>query len=478
MGAKIKPLSYLRTDFVNAELFNAIYGKYLKFDHKQERWLIWKLELNRWAADREHQVRLFMKEGARQRLKAATDAPHDDERKYQIRWALESESRYRIVSALELAKSLSPISDVGNSWDANPWLFGVANGLVNLRTGNLRRAKPEDRITLYSPIPFDPAATCPKFEKFILEVCNGDLELVHFIQRAIGYTLTGSVDEQCAFFCYGTGANGKSTLLGILYYIFGDYAVNLPFSGLEIAGRGSIPNDIVMLVGRRFATAIETHEGVRLNEARIKAITGGDPITARHLYQENFTFNPTHKLWLAFNHKPVIADESEGMWRRVRLIPFTRNFSGSQRDNRLLEKLKAEAPGVLAWAVRGSLLWQKKGLGQPQAVTTATAAYRAESDHLEHFISDCCEVEPNASVTSAALWERYQRWTAANSETSLKQAALGERLKQRGLKDERFGHVGTRGWRGIRLVDTAQPGEQDAVTQPPKASRELVLDDL
>src|SRR5262249_19627626 len=160
--------------------------------------------------------------------------------------------------------------------------------------------------------------------------------------------------------------------------------------------------------GRRFATAIETGESVRLNEARIKAITGGDPVTARHLFKNFFTFAPTHKLWLGGNHKPVIADNSDGMGRRMRLIPFVRPVTGAAMDKKLLDTLKSEAPGVLAWAVRGCVVWQKEGLGEPPAVTEATAAYRDESNHLTQFIEDCCVVEPSRTVTSADLWRQYQ----------------------------------------------------------------------
>ncbi len=460
MNGKLKLKSYSRTDSGNAELFADVCGKYVRFDHKRGRWLIWDLEHSRWFEDGTGQVRQLVKGAARQRLKAAAEISDDTERKSHTRWALESESRYRIDAALELAKSIQPIADNGRGWDAEPLLFSASNGVIDLQTGKGRRAKQEDHITLYSPVQFDSTAKCPRFERFILEICNGDPQLAAFIQRAIGYSLTGCVDEQCAFFCYGTGANGKSTLLNLLHYIFGNYAVNLPFSALELTGRGSIPNDTAMLAGRRFATAIETRESVRLNEARIKAITGGDPITARHLYHEHFTFNPTHKLWLAFNHKPIIADESEGMWRRVRLIPFTRNFSGSDRDNKLLGILKAEAPGILAWAVRGSLQWQREGLGEPQAVKSATSAYRAESDHVEEFIGECCGVEPSATVTSAALRERYINWTTQNEETPLSQNAFAERLRQRGLQKDRDGHAGTRTWRGIRLIEAVPSPEQ------------------
>jgi putative DNA primase/helicase len=469
MSRQRKVQIYLRTESGNAEMFAAHYGEEVRFDHKQGRWLIWNRKRSRWVEDKQNKVRGMMAAMARRRLRSALRLPeHHEDRQKQIGWALSSESRYRIDASLELAESVPPISDSGEKWDTNPMLLGVANGVVDLRTGRLRDAKPEDRVTLYSPVAFDGDAKCPRFQQFILQVCNGDTELVGFIQRAVGYALTGLTGEQCLFFCDGTGANGKSTLLGVLHYILGDYAVNVPFSALEKAGRSSIPNDLAMLAGRRFATAIETGEDVRLNESRIKAITGGDPVTARYLYHENFTFDSTHKLWLAFNHKPRIADESEGMWRRVRLIPFTKQFSGAERDDKLLDKLKAEAPGVLAWAVRGSLVWQKDGLGEPQIVVNASTEYRAESDHLAQFIEDCCVVSPGGSVPSAELWKGYLRWAEDNEEVPLSRPAFTQRMEQKGFRPGRSGHQGTRTWVGLILY-------ADTLTHADTASQDFPM---
>jgi putative DNA primase/helicase len=223
------------------------------------------------------------------------------------------------------------------------------------------------------------------------------------------------------------------------------------------------------------ATAAETNEGVRLNEARIKVLTGGDPITARRLYHENFTFDPTHKLILAFNHKPIIADDSEGMWRRVRLIPFTRQFMPAEKEKDLPQTLKAEASGILTWAVQGCLLWQEGGIGEPPAVAKATAAYREESDHLGEFVEDCCAVESGATVASGVLWQEYKRWTIVNKEVPLSRQTFSERLEKRGFRRDRCGHGGTHTWVGLRLADTAAtqspaglhktPPDGDVVTQ-------------
>ena len=453
MSRNKRKKEYLRTESGNAERFAAEYGTLVKFDHQRERWLLWDSLRHRWLEDRQSKVRVLMRETIRQQFRRVVDLPESDERKKEIRWSLRSESRNVLDASLELAKSIAPLGDDGEGWDANPWLLGVANGIVDLRTATLRQAKTDDHITLYSPVAFDRGAKCPHFEKFIFEVCNGDKELVGFIQRAMGYTLTGLSDEQCLFLCHGSGANGKSTLLGIVHHILGDYAVNVPFSALEKQGRSNITNDLAMLSGRRFATALETGEDVQLNEARIKTITGGDQITARYLYHEHFTFNPTHKLWLAVNHKPRILDESEGMWRRMRLIPFEKQFSGENRDNKLSDKLKAEAPGILAWAVEGALQWQKEGLGQPPSVAKATAAYRKESDHLAGFLDECCLRLPARGVPVAALWKRYLQWAEDNEEPTLSRRAFSDRMQRAGYRKGRSGHGGTRVWVGLTLAD-------------------------
>jgi putative DNA primase/helicase len=463
--SKRKAQSWPRTDTGNAELIAALYGKLLRYDHAQGRWLIWNERRRRWSEDKANDVWKFAVAAARRRRAVAARSTDAAKSKPEILWSFDSEQRYGVVAALDMARSLPPISDPVGGWDADPWLFGVANGVLNLKTGRLREERPDDRITKHSPVCFDPAAKCPRFERFLSEIFTGDIELVDYIQRMTGYCLTGSVEEQCVFCWYGSGANGKTTLAGVLRYIFGGYAVNLPFSALEMKSRNS--NDMVALAGARLATAAETNEGVRLNEARIKVLTGGDPITARKLYHENFTFGPTHKLILAFNHKPIIADDSEGMWRRVRLIPFTREFKGKEKEKDLPQTLKAEASGILAWAVRGCLLWQENGMGAPPAVAKATAAYREESDHLGVFVEDCCAVELGATVAAGVLWQEYKRWTSVNKEVPLSRQTFSERLEKRGFRRARCGHDGTHTWVGLRLVDTAatqSPAGPDADT--------------
>jgi putative DNA primase/helicase len=254
---------------------------------------------------------------------------------------------------------------------SDPWLFGVENGVIDLRTGSLRAGRQKDFITMHSDLPFDASAKAERWEQFLREIFDGNEEVIDFVQRAVGYSLTGLTSEQCFFACWGAGSNGKTTFLEMLRQVLGSYAYNAPFSMLELTARGSIPNDVAALVNRRLVTGSETNELSRWNEQRVKVLTGCDDITARFLYNEFFTFTPIAKFWLAFNHKPIVDDASHGFWRRVRLIPFLHRFEGAAADQDLMKKLRAESPGILAWAVRGCLKWQQEGLGIPEIVKLA-----------------------------------------------------------------------------------------------------------
>lgn len=319
---------------------------------------------------------------------------------------------------------------------------------------------PNDRITLHSDISFDPYAECPRWLGFLDEVFGGNSELISYVHRAVGYSLTGQTSEQCFFCCHGEGANGKSTFLSAVGYALGSYASNLPFSAFELAARATIPNDVATLPGRRFVTAIETDESVRLNEARIKALTGCDLITARSLYREFFIFKPVAKFWLAFNHRPVVTDDSHGFWRRVHIIPFLRQFD-PHSDPTLEETLGTEAPGILAWAVRGCLEWQSAGgLNPPTIVQEAAQTYRDENDPLRDFIADACIVHPNAVVTLAGLWEHYLNWaTQSGAQDALKRSAFTRRMEAKGFRKARIGHNRDWTWLGIcRRVDAEGQG--------------------
>lgn len=437
------------TDSGNGEYVAHHHGNDLRYDHRRGHWLVWRG--HHFERDADAHVRRIVRQAMRQRLLDATALEDEDKRKKAAAWALSSESHAKLDAAICEAASVVPIADAGASWDLDPWLLGVHNGVLDLHTGQLRPGQRTDRITMQAAVTFDAAAQCPRWHTFVEEILGADPQLVEFVQRSVGYSLTGLTVEQCWYLLHGSGSNGKSTFLKVLSTLLGDYSHNMPFSTVERQQRSSIPNDIAALVNRRFVVASETNSGTRLNEARLKALTGDDALTGRFLHGEFFTFEPCSKLWLSTNHKPVVDDDSHAFWRRLRLIPFEQTFD---LDTTLSDTLKAEMPGILNWALAGCLKWQQDGLQPPLAVLNATQAYEDESEGLQDFLHDTCRlVQVPETVTSfdtayatraADLFAAYTRWADRLQMTRgdrLKVTGFGRKLGKRFRKDKDiFGH--------------------------------------
>jgi putative DNA primase/helicase len=401
----------------------------VRYDHTRERWLLAN-DVGIWEPDPTERVHRLVIDMMRARQERANLLSGDAKKKYW-NWAVNGESRKRITNTLALAQSVPPLADLGDTWDPDALLLGVPNGVIDLRTGTLRPALPSDRVTMRGRVPYDPKAVCPLWEKTVEEIFDGDTDLTAFIQRALGYSLTGDCREECFFLCYGEGANGKGTLMNTYGAVMGDYADNLSFSALELQNRstGASPK-LAKLVGRRFVTASETGD-VRLNEARVKALTGCDPLTARFLYENELTFIPVAKFWPATNQKPLVRDDSDGFWRRVHMIPFTQSFSG--RENKTLkDDLRNEAAGILAWAVRGCLDWQRSGLTPPDCVRAATREYRRESEQLTRWIDANCDICADGRLPALPAFENYKKWCERQRERQdLNQTTFGKKMKER-----------------------------------------------
>lgn len=439
-----------QTDAAFAEKFAATHGLDFRYDHRRGVWLHFRSP--RWRPDVDGEVYRCAIQFIRDCQADAVDIVDREHRKKALDFAMRAESKAAIDRLVGLARYLRPIADAGEGWDRDPWLLGVLNGVVDLRTGELRPGDPADRITMSTGAAYVSGAECPRWWQFLAEIFGGDEALIDFVWRFVGYTVSGMTSEQILALFYGRGGNGKSVFLDVVAFVLGDYAHNLPFSTIELKQRASIPNDLAALERRRFVTASETNDGTRLNEARIKALTGCDQMTARFLHGEWFSFRPVAKFVLAVNHKPVVRDDSPGFWRRIRLVPFLQSFEGRRRDDGLAETLKAEAPGILAWAVHGCLEWQRRGLDAPAVVTQATGEYREDSDPLAEFLVSCCEAEPDAVTKAGAAQEAYARW----AETQ--RLDKGDRLSAKDFSrrlGERFPRRHTReGWHydGLRVV--------------------------
>src|SRR5215217_1945385 len=387
----------------------------------------------------------------------------EGEQKKIAEWARGSQSSERLKAMWTLAKADPAVSP--EELDTDPMLLNVENGTIEFRNGALRPHRPEDLITKLAPVEFDPAAQAPRFYKFLKQILVGE-ELIAFVQRFLGYSLTGSTKERSSLaVLHGVGKNGKSTLVELFQDLMGDYSsVAHPNTIMRQSFSDSTAQyQLAELKGARFVSVSETKRGVELEEAVVKQITGSDTISARAPYGKPFTYRPQFKLWLSTNHKPEITDGSEAIWDRMRLIPFTQRFDGKKADPKLPEKLREELPGVLAWAVRGCVEWGPNGLGTSAAVESATAEYRAETDVVERFFEDECEFGPEKRVTRTALFEAWERWCDAEGEDAGKQTGFTQTMRERGVvKGFREGKVEkVRGWHSVGL--TTGPSETESV---------------
>ena len=438
------------TDASHAERFAQCYGLDLRYDHRRDRWLIY--EGPRWKPDIDGGVYRLAIQFARMRQMQSVLITDRKVRELALKHFIAAESKNALDRCVALARVLPPIADSGEHWDLDPWLLCAPNGVIDLKTGYIREGDPADRITMSTAVEYDPHADAPRWRQFVSEIFDGNTELASFVQRFVGYSLTGCTHEQILSFLYGRGANGKGTFMNTITYVLGDYAYNMPFSTIEMRQRSAIPNDVAALEKRRWVTGSETNEGTRLNEARIKALTGCDPITARFLHGEWFTFQPVAKFILAVNHKPTVQDDSYGFWRRIRLVPFMRQFIGDQRDPTLEGQFREdEAKGILRWCVEGCLAWQRLGLAEPDVIMTATNEYRQDSDILSDFFTMCVEDDDTSSVQASAIQQLYQKWADRNG--IQKQERMSAKLLGQRLAEKLTRRHTRQGWiyEGIRL---------------------------
>ena len=356
---------------------------------------------------------------------------------------------------IQLARSLPELAVIQAQVDADPWLLACNNGTLDLHTGKLRPSRKEDLITRLAPVDYDEGAECPLWEAFLLDIMAGSAELVAFLQRAVGYTLTGDTREECIFILWGNGANGKSKFIETIRAMLCDYARGTPFSTFaQTKGNEDAPrNDLARLDGPRFVTAAEGVQGKPLDEATVKSVAGADMITSRFLNQEFFDYPPQFKVWLSTNHKPRIKGTDEGIWRKLRLVPFTVTFDGKggnpPPDTDLLPKLRAELPGILAWAVRGCMAWQAEGLVSPPEVLAAIQEYRDEEDVLADWIADECYLMEGGTAQAKALYRNYREWCEEHdNKYPLSQKRWGGSLTSRGCTRKK---QGVWHWEGIVL---------------------------
>jgi putative DNA primase/helicase len=349
------------------------------------------------------------------------------------------------------ARSDPALAVTSESWDAHPFLLGTPGGTVDLRTGILRDADPRDRITkLASVEPSAKAKSCPRWCDFLAEATGGDTALVRFLQQWAGYALTGDTRAHALVFIYGPGGNGKTVFLNVLTGILADYATVAAMDTFTASRWDRHSTELAMLRGARLVTASETEEGRAWAEAKVKQLTGGDPITARFMRMDNFTFRPAFKLTIVGNHRPVLRNIDDATRRRFNIVPFTRK--PEKPDPQLEERLKAEWPAILRWAIEGALDWQANSLVRPDSVLAATEDYFATQDVFAHWLDEACDFEPGNSHkwgAGSALFGSWRVFAEHAGEAAGTQKAFADQLHRRGAEPHRTG--GARGFRGIRL---------------------------
>lgn len=439
------------TDLGNARRLVDLHGKDLRYCHPWSQWLVW--DGCRFRPDDTGEIYRLAQHTVAMMYQDAGRLTDEDKRKALATHAMRSESAGRLEAMISLAQSDYRVAITPDKLDRNPWLLNCPNGTIDLRTGIMRDADRADLITKLTASPCAPldAASAPRWEDFIFRVLNDRVPLLAFVHRALGYAITGSTSEQVIFILHGSGANGKSTLLDCVLNILGDYACYTPASSLQVQRGESIPNDLARLKGHRVVAAMEMDEGRRLAEALVKQMTGREKITARFMRGEWFEFSPEFTVFLATNHRPEIRGTDHAIWRRIRLVPFNVTIPPEEQDRELPEKLMEEAPAILAWLVKGALIWQEEGLGNSPEVDEATAEFRAEQDGIGEFMASKVEFQAGSVTTSAELFGAYKSWCEEANEKMLTRKQFAYRVSERGVSKSR-GHANKIIWHGITVT--------------------------
>lgn len=362
----------------------------------------------------------------------------------------------KVYAVEHMARSDRRAAGHPTEFDADTMLLNTLGGLVDLRTGEVSRATPGALCTKQAQA--RPKGDCPRWKQFLAEVTGGDVEFQRYLQRVAGYCLTGETREHAVFFVYGPGGNGKSVFSNTLAYVLGDYARSAPMSTFVASSNEKHPTDLAMLAGARLVTAGETEHGQRWAEAKLKQLTGGDTIAARFSRQDFFEYRPQFKLLATGNTQPELRSVDAAMRRRLQLIPFTLPVPPERMDSQLEDKLRAEADGILAWAIEGCLEWQRIGLAPPEVVRTASANYFEEQDSLQEWLGECCDVGAAYRELPGLLFESWQKWAEKAGEFVGTKKALGQKLEQAGFAKARANGIA---WRSGLRVKPGQVPDRD-----------------
>lgn len=421
---------YPLNDSGNAKRLIDKYKGTIKYNFDNKVWMIWNGKV--WREDKTEEIKRLADQVI-QEMKIEAFLEEDINRQKELLKNVNRASSSRGKDAMiREAMHLEGVPVLNSDFDVDKDLLNTQSGILKLSTGEIIEHNPEfyqSKITNAKISYNEPK----RWLKFIDEIFGKDKELKRFIQKAVGYTLTGSTEEQVAFFCYGTGQNGKSVFLNTISDIMGNYAAQTQAETILMrsSNQGQATSDIARLKGARLVTTIEPNEGVRLNEGLVKQLTGGDTVTARFLYGKEFEFKPEFKLWMATNHKPIIRGTDDGFWRRMRLIPFTIKIPDDKIDKRLTETLRKEMSDILGWAIEGLRMWLKEGLGMPKSIVAATKEYRNEMDVINNFLDNCVMEVPGHREKATDIYNKYREWAKANNEYIMSNTKFGSEMAKR-----------------------------------------------
>lgn len=420
---------YSYDDTGNAARFKDAYGEIIRYSYVRKNWYFYDSKI--WLIDQQGMIKnladrvvekmkdepVYVPEGADAEEMQKAFSKH-------IKSTRNSRGKTNMLKESEHLLPVQPYE-----FDSDVHLFNVQNGYLDLKTATLHDHDKNKYFTKISNVEYTDKIDCPLWFDFLNQIFNGDVKLIEYMQRAVGYSLCGSTQEQMMFILYGNGRNGKSVFLDIITEMFGSYAINIQPQTIMVKQQSSGANsDIARLSGARLVTTTEPNDGVRLDEGLVKQLTGGDKVTARFLFENEFDFIPQFKLWMATNHKPIIRGTDDGIWRRLAIVPFTVQIPENKIDYNLKNKLKRELKAILHWAVEGYLKWQRDGLKEPQCIKDQRDTYRTEMDSVELFIDECCVRGAQFKDTSKSLYSTYREWASANGQYMMSSTKFGREM--------------------------------------------------
>ena len=446
---------YDMTDTGNAQRLRNKYVGNIKYSYIQKEWYYWTGKV--WQVDNSGEIKKLADVIIDDMKKEAFRADGEIQEEL-LKWCNRTASSKGKTNMITETQHLEGIPVQPDEFDAYTDYINCQNGIVNLRTGELLPHDSNFMMTRICYTDYDTTCGEPKlWLKFLNDVCNGDKELINYLQKCVGYSLSGSIREQCAFFIYGIGNNGKSTFLDTISDLMGTYASNVqPETIMVKKNDGGANSDIARLKSSRFVTSVEPNEGVRLNEGLVKQLTGGDKVTCRFLYGKEFEYVPEFKIWIGTNHKPTIRGTDVGIWRRIKLIPFEVNIPKDKVDKTLKYKLRKELPQIFNWAVQGCIKWQQEGLELPKCVQDATKEYKAEMDILTNFMEQCIEIDYKSPepIMAPQLFNLYTVWAQKNNEYQMTSRKFYTEIAKKVPEKTRI-HEGVC-YKGIKLNDYAK----------------------